>query len=62
MYFIQTAFTYAIVNNYYMYLECKYLQKYSLTVKNFDLEKHIVGPPNIHPRDSLFCIFATRYS
>ncbi|XP_014471691.1 PREDICTED: protein NATD1-like [Dinoponera quadriceps] len=43
----ETAFTYAIVNNYYMYLQCEYLQTYYLTVKNFDLEKHIVGPSDI---------------
>lgn len=43
----ETAFTYAIVNNYYMYLRCEYLQKYYRAVKNPDLEERIVGPPHI---------------
>lgn len=44
---LQTAFTYAIVNSYYMYLRCEYLQKYYLAVKNFDLEKRVIGPSHI---------------
>ncbi|KMQ89846.1 protein lifeguard 1-like protein [Lasius niger] len=43
----ETAFTYAIVNNYYMYLRCEYLQKYYRAVKNPDLEERVVGPPHI---------------
>ncbi|KOC68418.1 Protein GTLF3B [Habropoda laboriosa] len=43
----ETAFTYAIVNYYYMYLTCEYMQKYYLAVKNPDLEELIVGPPHI---------------
>lgn len=43
----QTAFTHAIVNHYYMYLTCEYMQKYYLAIKNPDLEERIVGPPHI---------------
>ncbi|KAG7211812.1 hypothetical protein KM043_011043 [Ampulex compressa] len=43
----ETAFTYAIVNHYYIYLTCEYAQKYYLAVKNPDLEERIVGPPKI---------------
>ncbi|XP_076625111.1 protein NATD1 [Colletes latitarsis] len=43
----ETAFTYAIVNYYYMYLSCDYMQKYYLAIKNPDLEDRIVGPPHI---------------
>lgn len=43
----QTAFTYAVVNDYFMYLRCEYLQKYYRAVKNSDLEERIVGPPDI---------------
>ena len=43
----ETAFTHAIVNHYYMYLTCDYMQKYYLAVKNPDLEDRIVGPPHI---------------
>ncbi|XP_017763509.1 PREDICTED: protein NATD1-like [Eufriesea mexicana] len=43
----ETAFTHVIVNYYYMYLTCEYMQKYYLAVKNPDLEEYIVGPPHI---------------
>ncbi|XP_026674812.1 uncharacterized protein LOC108631583 isoform X1 [Ceratina calcarata] len=43
----QTAFTYAIVNYYYMYLSCDYMQRYYLAVKNSDLEEVVVGPPHL---------------
>ncbi|XP_054001868.1 protein NATD1-like [Hylaeus anthracinus] len=43
----ETAFTHAIVNHYYMYLTCEYMQKYYLAIKNPDLEERIVGPPHI---------------
>ena len=43
----ETAFTHAIVNHYYMYLTCDYMQKYYLAVKNPDLEDRIVGPQHI---------------
>ncbi|XP_076681197.1 protein lifeguard 3-like [Andrena cerasifolii] len=43
----ESAFTHAIVNHYYMYLTCDYMQKYYLAVKNPDLEDRIVGPPHI---------------
>ncbi|XP_034188019.1 protein NATD1 [Osmia lignaria lignaria] len=43
----ETAFTYAIVNYYYLYLTCDYLQKYYLAIKNSDLEELIIGPKHI---------------
>ncbi|XP_016769262.1 protein NATD1-like isoform X2 [Apis mellifera] len=43
----ETAFTYVILNNYYMYLTCEYMQKYYLAIKNPDLEEYVVGPPHI---------------
>lgn len=43
----QTAFTYAIVNDYYLYLTCTYAQKYYLANKNKALEQRIVGPEHI---------------
>ncbi|XP_076761738.1 protein lifeguard 3 [Xylocopa sonorina] len=43
----ETAFTYAIVNYYYLYLTCEYMQKYYRAVKNPDFEELIVGPPHI---------------
>lgn len=43
----ETAFTYAIVNYYYMYLSCDYMQRYYLAVKNPDLEEVVVGPPHL---------------
>ncbi|CAK9823529.1 Protein lifeguard 1 [Anthophora retusa] len=43
----ETAFTYAIVNYYYMYLTCEYMQKYYLAIKTPELEELIVGPPHI---------------
>ncbi|XP_078037184.1 protein NATD1 [Augochlora pura] len=43
----ETAFTYAILNSYYMFLTCEYMQKYYLAVKNPDLEELIVGPTHI---------------
>ena len=46
-YLLQTAFTYAIMNNYYLYLTCSYAQKYYLANRNANLDKRIVGPKNI---------------
>ncbi|XP_031832088.1 protein NATD1 [Nomia melanderi] len=43
----ETAFTYAILNHYYMFLTCEYMQKYYLAIKNPDLEELVVGPQNI---------------
>ncbi|XP_076231275.1 protein lifeguard 3-like [Calliopsis andreniformis] len=43
----ESAFTYAIVNYYYMYLTCNYMQKYYLAFKNPSLEDRVVGPPHI---------------
>ncbi|XP_031778751.1 protein NATD1-like [Nasonia vitripennis] len=43
----ETAFTYAIVNDYYLYLTCKYTQKYYLANKNKALEQRIVGPEHV---------------
>ncbi|XP_015604668.1 uncharacterized protein LOC107272237 isoform X2 [Cephus cinctus] len=43
----ETAFTYAIINNYYMYLTCVYLQKYYLATKTIELEERVVGPKHI---------------
>nr|XP_012141015.1 PREDICTED: protein NATD1-like isoform X2 [Megachile rotundata] len=43
----ETAFTYAIVNYYYLFLSCDYMQKYYLAVKNSDLEELVVGPMHI---------------
>ncbi|XP_023288127.1 uncharacterized protein LOC105701767 isoform X2 [Orussus abietinus] len=43
----EAAFTYAIVNNYYMYLTCEYLQKYYLATKTVELEELIIGPSHI---------------
>lgn len=43
----QTAFTYAIVNNYYLFLTCSYTQKYYLANKNEGLEQRVIGPKNV---------------
>ncbi|XP_043479339.1 uncharacterized protein LOC122509386 [Leptopilina heterotoma] len=43
----EEAFTYAIVNDYHMYLTCVYIQKYYLVIKNAELEERVIGPPNV---------------
>ncbi|XP_051158812.1 uncharacterized protein LOC127280079 [Leptopilina boulardi] len=43
----EAAFTYAIVNDYHMYLTCAYVQKYYLAIKNSELEELVVGPPHL---------------
>uniref|UniRef100_A0ABD2W9U4 Protein NATD1 n=1 Tax=Trichogramma kaykai TaxID=54128 RepID=A0ABD2W9U4_9HYME len=43
----KTAFTYAINNNYYLYLTCSYTQKYYLAHKNKQLMAKVVGPTEI---------------
>ncbi|KAK0172882.1 hypothetical protein PV328_006148 [Microctonus aethiopoides] len=44
----ETAITYAVLNNYRLILTCRYMQSYYYnSIKNTDLEKHIIGPSNI---------------
>ncbi|KAJ8668599.1 hypothetical protein QAD02_010262 [Eretmocerus hayati] len=43
----ETAITYAIKNNYFLFLTCTYTQKYYLCYKNSALEELIIGPQHI---------------
>ncbi|XP_014219408.2 protein NATD1-like [Copidosoma floridanum] len=43
----ETAFTYAIINDYLLFLTCSYTQKYYLANKNPELTERVVGPKSI---------------
>ncbi|XP_057330537.1 protein NATD1 [Microplitis mediator] len=42
----EAAFTYAIVNNYYLILTCKYMQRTYEKIKTPELEERVIGPSN----------------
>lgn len=39
--------TYVIVNDYYMLLNCEYMQKFYLATKTPELEERVVGPKHL---------------
>ncbi|XP_043289172.1 protein NATD1 isoform X2 [Venturia canescens] len=43
----EAALTYAIVNDYYMLLNCEYMQKFYLATKSPELEERVIGPKHI---------------
>lgn len=43
----ESAFTYAIIHNYFLILSCKYMQKVFLANRTKELEERVVGPVNI---------------
>lgn len=47
VFFVQAAFTYAIVNDYYMLLSCEYMQKLYRATRSPELEERVIGPSHI---------------